>query len=130
MLISTVIESFGFGHNSLTLTDFSLFERDDTRHGKEVGNEFAFDSLIEGGVAVEGGGEVDFEEPGVELVVDEDVEAEELEAIVAEGDVLLAGVEDYVLGRQNRLDNHILDLLEDSRIVYALLSECFSQSLE
>ena len=65
MIISTVVETFGFSHNNLTLSKLSLFEGDDTSHGKKVGDEFTLDSLVEGRVTVEGGREVDFEEPGV-----------------------------------------------------------------
>ena len=55
-------------------------------HGKDVRNEGALDHVVEGRGGVEGGGDVDLEQPGAELFVEQHVEPEQLEARVLGGE--------------------------------------------
>ena len=72
------------GHLGFLLVDIgliSLIDFTNTGQTKQVGNTIAFDFLIEWGVTTQSRCKVDLEEPRLQAVVDEDIKAEQLEAV-------------------------------------------------
>lgn len=85
-----------------------------------VGQEESLHVLVHGRAARKTGTDVDFEDPRLEAGVDEDVEAENLEAAV----LVLGGAHtgyDWVLSRNDRLDADVLHLVHHFVVVDALL---------
>jgi hypothetical protein len=97
IIIHPIVHSFSFCNDYLSgLPSFPLFEGSDTSDSEEICDELTFDALVEGRLTGEGWRQVDLEKPRVQLVVYEDVETQELETVVAEGHILLTGVENHV----------------------------------
>ena len=65
------------------VVNVTLFVDGALEHSESIYKEVLFNFCVQGGVTVEGGGVVHFEEPGLTFGVDHDVEAEDLEAHVA-----------------------------------------------
>ena len=79
---------------------------------------------------MEAGRDVHLQQPRLQLRVEEDVEAEELEAGVLAGHVGLVQVDQVALRAQHGLDHQILDLLPDDRVINPRGVEVSPQSLE
>ena len=80
---------------------------------QQVADEGRLDLHVDDGITVERGREVDLQEPGLEVGVDEDVEAVQLEAVPAMRHEHLARAVHRKLHRDDRLDDHVFDVLED-----------------
>mmetsp|Transcript_43424 Transcript_43424/g.139572 ORF Transcript_43424/g.139572 Transcript_43424/m.139572 type:complete len:482 (-) Transcript_43424:377-1822(-) len=86
--------------------------------GQAVFNERVLDALVQRRVTAQRGPSVDLEQPGLQLVIDHDVEAEDLEA--ARGEVLAvvavrrAGLAHMRLDRDQGLDDEIGDPFEEA----------------
>ena len=62
-------------------------------------------------------GDVHLQEPGLELGVQEDVEAKELEAGVSAGHVVVVEADKASLGTDNSLYHQVFDLLPDGGVI-------------
>jgi len=128
-VISSIVETLRFCDNQFTLAYFALLKRSDTSHGEQVCDKFSLDPLVERGIAIERGRQIDLKKPWIQLVIDEDVETEQLKAVVPERHILLACIEYHILSREDSLDDHILNLFENGNIINTLLSKRFPESL-
>ena len=94
-----------------------VLERLDADEGERVADQVALNFLVEWRIAAERWTQVDFEEPAVHELIDQDVESEKLEAVIRIRHVLLKRLIDMGLTCNNRLDNNILNLLPYRQIV-------------
>ena len=62
-------------------------------------------------------GDVHLQEPGLELGVQEDVEAKELEAGVSAGHVVVVEADEAAFGTDNSLYHQVFDLLPDGGVI-------------
>ena len=96
-------------------------------------DDVLFDFVIEGGVGGEGRRLVDFDEPGPEVLVDHDVEAEDLEAhrvIVVVRLARAVDVSHVWLPNDDRFDDDVLDALHDEVWVGTLLHQDLHHGVE
>ena len=107
-------------------TLLSFIQRRDSDQGQQVGDKGSFDALVECGVAAERAGKVDFDEPRLELAIDENVETEKFEAVIAMGHIGLDRLEHKWFRRNDRFDTNILYLSPYHTIVDTLGPECIS----
>lgn len=116
------VEAVEFG-----LFEELFFEVEVNLHEEEgVSDEGGLYFLVEGGFGGEGGRVVDFEEEGLHLCVDEDVQSEDVEGhvvVVLLGLALDVVVPELFVPRYYRLDGDVLDLFHQSVRVMALLPQ-------
>ena len=102
-----------------------------TRQAEYVSNTVRLDLLVQGRVAAKDRREVHLKEPGLQLLVDEDVEAEQLEAVGALGRAEhICGVIDNMLHTDDRLDDAVFDLLEQQHVVEAHQLQALAQRID
>ena len=89
---------------------------------EEVANESRLDLHVDDGITVERGRKVDLEEPRLEVGVDEDVEAVQLEAVPAMGNEHFASAVHRELDGNDRFDDHVLNVLkfEFKKIIFLI----------
>lgn len=100
---------------------------DNSAQTEQICNHIRFDLLVKRTIAAHGGREVDFEEPGFKLVVNEDVKAEELEAVVFVRAKHFDCVVYDVLTRYDRLQNYVLYLFPNRFIILTIELHPLSQ---
>lgn len=76
---------------------------------EDIADEWALDREVQGRRRLQCRGDVDLQEPGLERFVQEDVDAEELEAGVAREDVGPDEARDRGLAGDHGFDDHVLD---------------------
>ena len=111
------IHPIQFGVLLLGRAEFAVFKRLDAYEREQIANEIAFDFLIQRGVAAKGWTEIHLDEPALLKLIDENVEAKELKAVVGGGHVLLACLIDLWLPCDHRFDDDILDLLPNGHVI-------------
>ena len=84
-------------------------KRRDAGHREQICDHVALDLDVERRVGVHGGRHVDLHEPGLEVGVDEHVEAEDFVAAVVVGHVLQEGSVEDVFPREDGLDDQVVD---------------------
>lgn len=99
-------------------------------HVEEVRDELALDLLVERTFASEARTQVDFEEPWVELVVHEDIEAKELEAVRPALHILGVRLSQDGVHTQEGLVYYVVDFLEYRLVVDAVASQHFSERFQ
>ena len=87
----------------------SFRERADTNQGKQVSNEVAFDSEIEGRVGVHRRGHVDLHQPGLQGRVDQHIEPQDFKTAIVVGQLVHEGSKEGVFSREDRLDDQVVD---------------------
>ena len=75
---------------------------------ESITNQIGFDRHVEWGVASHRGTQIDFEEPRLEIGIDQDIEAENLKAVGPMSLILLHGILDLVLATENCLDYDVV----------------------
>lgn len=78
-------------------------------HGEHVGDHGALDLQVQGAVGVEGGGEVDLQQPGAQVVIQQDIESQHLEAVCAVGHIHLHRTEHSMFDAEDRLDDQVVN---------------------
>ena len=96
-------------------------------HVEEVRDQLALDFLVELTFAGKAWTQVDFEEPRVELVVYQDVEAKQLKAVRPALDILAMCLSQDGVHTQERLVYYIVNFLEYRLVVDAVASKNFSE---
>jgi len=103
------------GHLSFLVDGLSIarVKRLDASQTEQVGNCVRLDLLVQRRVTAESWRQIDFEKPRLDVLVDQDVEAEELEAVRALGGAEhISGIADHVLATDDCLDDAVLNFPE------------------
>lgn len=106
-LLSLIVEAL---HSMLDLVEGLLLaiEALHAHQVERIAHEVRLDGHVERRVAGEGRRQVDLKEPGLQVRVDQDVEAQDLKAVGAMGTVLLHRILHVVFTAQDRLDDDII----------------------
>ena len=97
---------------------------------QEIRKHVAFDFLVERTVTRQTWAEVDFQEPWVQEVINEDVEPKELEAIVPVRHVLVENLSQSRFHTQNSLIDYIINLLKQLFIINIVLLQYRPKALD
>ena len=107
-------------HHSFLVDGFvdSRIQSLDAAQAQQVSHCIRFNLLIQWRIATQSWCQVDFEQPGLQVLIDQNVKAEHLNAVRTFGRAVhVCGVIDYRLAADHCLDDTVLDLLEQEHVV-------------
>ena len=98
--------------------------------GEQVTQQAGLYLHVNGRVRVEAGGHVDLQQPGLQVGVNQNIKAVELETIIPVGDEHLAGTVNRELHRDDALDDDVLNAGHQVSGVDVVGSEMFEEGAE
>ena len=86
-------------------------------HVEELSSQGTFHIQVQGAGAVQTGGDVDLQQPGLQLRVQEDVEAKEFKTGISAGNIVVMQTGQARLCTKDSLDHQVFNLLPDIGVI-------------
>jgi len=99
----------------------------DADEGQQIRNQGRLDLVVDGAVTGEGRRQVHLQQPGVQLLIYEDVEPQQLKAVPLMRHIHLKSIIQHHLSRYYGLDDDVFDLGEEGVVVDVVLLEQLPQ---